>query len=205
MADDERLEAPRKRQRWILPVLAVLFIGPLAAAWLMYFSDSGWRPGGQVNHGRLLAPVLNVPAISPAAEQQDAAPVFRDAWTLAVVGDDRCDVQCMEVVDKTRRVRLALREKAARVRRVLLYMPSQSQEPELVAEQDAGLTLISVQAAHGRESLNAFTSAGSAAAPAWAVYVVDPLGNVIMVFEPDFEMRGMLADLKRLLRLSRIG
>ncbi len=198
-----------ERKRWILPALAVLFFGPLFAAWLFYYAGSDWRPGDQVNHGRLLSPVT---AIATRAQDVDAAdagtqstgPDFRGAWSLVTVGAGSCDAQCLHVIDKTRRVRLALREKAPRVRRVLLYAPEESVATTL-AEQAAGLALITVVNEPGRTLLAEFRAAGGVQTAPWSVFLVDPLGNVFMVFEPEFEMRGMLADLKRLLRLSRIG
>jgi cytochrome oxidase Cu insertion factor (SCO1/SenC/PrrC family) len=37
------------------------------------------------------------------------------------------------------------------------------------------------------------------------IYLVDPLGNVMMSYAPDAKPKGMLEDMKRLLRLSSIG
>jgi hypothetical protein len=37
------------------------------------------------------------------------------------------------------------------------------------------------------------------------VYVVDPLGNLFMFYEPDAPPKGLLEDMKRLLKLSHIG
>ena len=36
-------------------------------------------------------------------------------------------------------------------------------------------------------------------------YLVDPLGNLVMYFEPDIEPSAMVEDIKHLLELSRIG
>jgi hypothetical protein len=37
------------------------------------------------------------------------------------------------------------------------------------------------------------------------IYLVDPLGNLMMFYESDSKPKGMLEDMKRLLRLSQIG
>ena len=37
------------------------------------------------------------------------------------------------------------------------------------------------------------------------VYIVDPLGNLVMAYESGFDAKGLLKDLRRLLRLSSIG
>jgi hypothetical protein len=42
-------------------------------------------------------------------------------------------------------------------------------------------------------------------ANAQRIYVIDPLGNVMMSYAPDAKLKGMLEDMKRLLRLSHIG
>lgn len=190
------------RQRWVIPVLAVLFIGPLLAAWIFYFVGDGWRPGGQVNHGALVDPGVSLPALESLPDSQLGTPLFRATWTLVVASDAPCLAVCLDALDKTRRVRLALREKAPRVRRALLYQPLPVDSSGL-AEQSPGVALIPLMDEPGRTLQSTFSAA--AAADSGSVYVVDPLGNVVMVFAPDFEMRGMLEDLKRLLRLSRIG
>ena len=47
------------------------------------------------------------------------------------------------------------------------------------------------------------TAASTAQAP--RVYLIDPLGNLMMVYPAGAKAKGMLEDLKRLLRLSSIG
>jgi hypothetical protein len=37
------------------------------------------------------------------------------------------------------------------------------------------------------------------------VFLIDPLGNLMMGFPPDLDPRGMLRDLKKLLKYSQIG
>jgi hypothetical protein len=37
------------------------------------------------------------------------------------------------------------------------------------------------------------------------IYLVDPLGNLMLSYAPDANPKGMLDDLKRLLRLSHVG
>jgi hypothetical protein len=37
------------------------------------------------------------------------------------------------------------------------------------------------------------------------VYIVDPLGNLMMYYQPDADARGMLQDLQKLLKYSKVG
>lgn len=188
----------RSRQRWILPGLALLFMGPLLVAWLLYFFSDGWRPGGTVNHGRLLQP----PVVLLDEDTGKQASVLQGKWSLVVLGEGRCESQCLDVLDRARRVRLALRNKAPRVQRIALYSET-TEESAALDTLLPGLIVWPIEA-EGTQVLVARLS-GAAAPEPWSVFVVDPLGNAMMVYGPGFEMRGMLADLKRLLKLSRIG
>lgn len=193
------------RQRWILPALALLFFGPLVAAWVFYLAGDDWRPGAAVNHGRLVTPpVLLESTLLPPALEQSSASVFRQTWSLVVVGDGVCEAGCVAAVDKARRVRLALREKSTRVQRVLLHAGALPDTRIFTAHAE-GLVTVDVTTDAGKELLVRFNAADPASNASWQTYIVDPLGNVLMVFAPDYEMQGMLADLKRLLKLSRIG
>ncbi|MDH3952764.1 MAG: cytochrome oxidase assembly protein, partial [Gammaproteobacteria bacterium] len=41
--------------------------------------------------------------------------------------------------------------------------------------------------------------------PAGGFYLIDPLGNLVLYFGPGINPRDMVDDIKRLLKLSRIG
>jgi hypothetical protein len=47
--------------------------------------------------------------------------------------------------------------------------------------------------------------AGRGPAAADRVYLIDPLGNLMMSYAADARPKGMLEDLKKLLRLSHVG
>lgn len=195
----------RSRQRWILPLLAVLFMGPLLAAWLFYFVGDGWRPGGAVNHGRLLDNPVTLRAPQSSVAVAVPGGPFRGKWSLVYVTLGRCDKSCVDALDKIRRVRLALGEKSARVERILLHDEGAPGGNAAAGDLGPGLATLSLDDEYGRSLLLQFEAASGGALAREPVFIVDPLGNVIMAYAPGFEMRGMLADLKRLLKLSRIG
>lgn len=186
-------------QRWVLPVLVVMFLGPLAAAWYFYFAGDSWRPGSSVNHGQLIDPAVPL--------QLDDISALDDAqgqWLLLVDAGESCDPACVAVLDKVRRVRLALRNKAPRVGRVLLHGGTLS-DSDAMREQREGLLTVQRASDGGHPLGRQLEALAPARVGGPAVFIVDPLGNAVLVFTPDFAMRGMLADLKRLLKLSRIG
>lgn len=193
--------------RWVLPALLLLFFGPLLAAGYAYYFGDGWRPASSVNYGRLLdSPLVLTDMDLPTTRSGVSLPgLVKGSWTLLYLGNQDCAADCLAALDKMRRVRLALREKAARVQRVMLYTAVPAADSFATGDH-ADLHVVAVSGSAGaalRERL-----AGAIGAPAnapGAAYLVDPLGNLILAYEPGFEMKGMLADLKRLLRLSSVG
>jgi hypothetical protein len=62
-----------------------------------------------------------------------------------------------------------------------------------------------VRASAADEALLALLPVRGDAINSHRVYLVDPLGNAMMFYEPSAKSKGMLEDMKRLLRLSSIG
>ena len=56
--------APARRKPWPVILLALLFVGPLAAAWIVYFAAPDWRPSGQANYGELIDPPIPLPDLA---------------------------------------------------------------------------------------------------------------------------------------------
>jgi cytochrome oxidase Cu insertion factor (SCO1/SenC/PrrC family) len=133
-----------------------------------------------------------------------AGDVFMHKWTLLYVGSGSCDARCREALYDTRQVRLALDRDMARVQRLFVASGPCCDEGFL---RDTHPDLITVRDDAAAAPLIAQLPAADAmsADGAGRVYLVDPLGNLMMYYPPDATPKGMLEDLKRLLRLSHIG
>lgn len=195
---------PPRRHLWLL--VAVFFV-PLVAAFVLYYGLDGWRPAGSTAHGDLIRPARPLPRVAldtPSGEP--LAPDFlRGHWTLVYIGDGACDERCRAALRDMRQVRLALGDEMSRVERVFLYTDSCCDTGYLAAEHP-GLIVAWLDATAGARLLEPFpTYDGIAPAAARRIYVVDPLGNLMMSYAPDAPARGMLEDLKKLLKLSHIG
>lgn len=195
--------APPRRKPWPAIILALLFIGPLAAAWIVYFAAPDWRPTGQVNHGELVDPPVALPDLALAGP--DGEPLIdsplRQRWTLIYVDGSGCGEACRQTLFDTYQVRYLLHRDLDRVRRILLYTGAPP-DPAFVAEQHPDL-LVADAAAVDAPALLAALPASAAAGD--AVYLVDPLGNLMMRFPRTGTWQDMHKDLKKLLKLSRIG
>lgn len=178
------------RNRRVLYLLLVLFFGPLAASFALYYG-SAWRPGSRTNHGELYVPAR------PLATGLGA---FRDDWSIVYVGDARCDADCREALVFARQVRLGLNQEMKRVRRVFLATDHCCDNPYFT-EEHAGMVVIDAREAGGPKLLDVFPESERAN----ALFVVDPLGNLVLRYDARQEPKGFLSDLKKLLKLSHIG
>lgn len=194
--------ALRARNLRTLALLAALFLVPLALAFFTYYGTS-WRPVGNVNHGMLISPARPLPAsalptVLPA--QGPAGTLFRDKWSLVYVGDGACPQDCQQALYFMRQTRLSLNNDMTRVARVFLAT-SGCCARELLAREHPGLTVLDAGGADAQALLAQFPAADRE----HTLYVVDPLGNLMMSYDARANPRGLLDDLKKLLRLSHIG
>jgi hypothetical protein len=214
----------RTRQRRVLIGLALLFFAPLGLAFYLYYGHGAWHPGGRVNAGELVSPARPLPALAlPLWSSDDAVatghtdPNFlKGRWTFLYVGSGRCEAACQSRLYDTRQVRIALDRDMKRVQRVFIadagccdaqYL--REQHPDIVAVRAGAeaAPLLALLAANEGLGSNG-RGRQRPGRPPFAesrVYLVDPLGNLMMSYPPETKAKGMLEDMKRLLRLSSIG
>jgi len=199
-------EAVRRGRRQLL-ALAALFFVPLAIAFWMYYGPTGWRPAGDASKGDLIDPARPLPEIAlPTMDGGTTAPAFlRGKWTMLYVGDGLCDERCRKALYLTRQSRIALNKDMDRVQRVLLVTDRCCDRAFLAAEHP-DLVVARVEDAASAALLGPFPVYGGVPlAAAGRIYLVDPLGNLLMSYAPDAPDKALLTDVKKLLRLSHIG
>lgn len=183
------------KSRLNLGVLALVFFGPLLVAIWMY-STGQLNPASRSNHGALLEPVINIGDVLPGSPVTGVAD---GRWLMLYAYDGACDDGCREGLYRLRQTRLMLGSEIDRVVRVFLHGDT---PPDTVFIANEHQGLITTQEA-GLSSL--LTTRRPAELPDGGYYLVDPLGNLVMYFRPDMDPSEMVDDIKRLLKLSRIG
>ena len=199
-------DAVRRGRRQLL-ALAALFFVPLAVAFWMYYGPTGWRPAGDASKGDLIDPARPLPEIAlPTMDGGTTAPAFlRGKWTMLYVGDGLCDERCRKALYLTRQSRIALNKDMDRVQRVFLVTDRCCDRAFLAAEHP-DLVVARVEDAASAALLGPFPVYGGVPlAAAGRIYLVDPLGNLLMSYAATAPDKALLADLKKLLRLSHIG
>jgi len=192
----------RARNLRLLALLAGFFFLPLAVAFWMYYG-TGWRPLRTVNHGELIAPARPLPAVHlQPADATEAAPaeLFHHKWSLVYIGDGQCGDACRNSLYVMRQTRLSLNNEMNRVDRVFL-VTSQCCARDFLAHEHPGLLVLDATGVEANSLLGAFP----ADAREQSLFVVDPLGNLMMRYDVRQNPQGLLQDLKKLLSLSHIG
>lgn len=187
-------EATRGRGRLQLILLALVFFGPLAVAIAMYFTGSSGKGEG-VNYGTFLEPPVSV----EAKLHFDSG--LRERWALIVKPAGNCDDACDRALIDVRQVRLATGREIDRIERALLLSADAALAPDTVAAHPGLVVLRS----GSEEPATAAMTAALASLPNDQIYIMDPIGNVILSYPMAPERKRLLGDLKKLLKLSRIG
>lgn len=195
-------EAARNRTsrgRWKLIAVLLVCAAPVIASYLTYYVI---RPEGRTNYGELIEPMPGITGL--AVSSADGAAADLDAvsgkWAMVVIEAGACAKPCQDRLYAIRQVRLTTGKERERVERLLLLTgPAATLAPEVLAGHE-GLHL---RRASPDAVAGVFPAPGGTASE--HIYVVDPLGNVMMRFPADADPNRMKKDLAKLLRASRVG
>jgi cytochrome oxidase Cu insertion factor (SCO1/SenC/PrrC family) len=191
----------RKRNLRTVGLLAGIFFLPLLASFYMYYG-SGWRPAASVAHGELFQPARPLPQVDLRDPKGEFAPanVLRDKWTLVYVGGGECDDACKSSLYFMRQTRLSLNNEMTRVSRAFLAT-GQCCDQAFLDREHAGLVSLDASGPEAADLLATFPVQDRE----HSLYIVDPLGNLVMRYDTRDTPKGLLTDLKKLLKLSHIG
>ena len=177
---------PVRRGRVKFLLLAAFFALPVAAAWTAWWLELA--PGAAGNYGTLIAP--QPVALAPVA-------ALKGKWVLVQFDGGACDAWCERKHYFMRQVRRAQGKDMQRVERLWLLTDAVRPRAELLAAIEG-----TVIVPRGVDLGAAFSAERSVADH---IYLVDPLGNLMMRFPRDPDPARMIKDLQRLLRVSGFG
>ena len=176
-------------------LIVALVVTPVVASYLLYFA---WPVMGSTNYGELLPPrPLPDAPLTLVDGKSFSLASLKGKWVLAIVDTGACDARCETKLTYIRQLRLTQGKEMGRVERAWLIADGATPRTEL-REAYAGTWFIRVDP----RLLGAFPAVR---APADHIYIIDPLGNLMMRYPPDPDPRRMIRDLNRLLKASRIG
>lgn len=191
----------RRRARRMLILLFAVCAAPAVAAYLMYYVFR--PPVGTSAYGQLIEPQRPIPSdLMMRDERGEPVPLanLKGKWLMMSVDTAACDEACVNKLYYMRQIRVLQGNERTRVETLWLIT------------DDAPVSSTLREAYADTNELRADPVALSAWLPTQAgtgvrdhIYLVDPLGNLMMAFPKDPEPGKIKSDLARLLKWSGTG
>lgn len=173
-----------------------IFVVPVVAAYIAYF---GVRPAGHTNYGELIqvTPLQHTAGAAPDGTALDLE-ALQGKWVMVHVGPSACDAACAQQLYLMRQIRIAQGKEQSRIERLWVLTDAGAAAPALLQEHPGLHVWRPADAAFAAQ----FPAAQS---PAKHIYLVDPLGNLMLRFPEQPDPKLIMKDLKLLLKASQIG
>ena len=188
-------ENVQKANRRKFIILLVLLLTPVVLSYSLYFSD--YRPESS-NYGELIA----IQKLSGSGVNQQDNTILRmkdlhGKWVMLMVNSGHCDEACQLKLYHMRQVRLVQNTEKHRIERLWLIDDNVPADAELVEKYEGTLFIN----ARDSELLDLIPTRESQRN---YIFLVDPIGNLMMRFPEDLNPTLMGKDIKRLLHVSQL-
>lgn len=189
-----------KKSNWILFVVLAICAAPMVFAYLTYYVI---KPEGRTNYGELVDP-RQYPQPDLGSKTLDGQPAsldqFKGKWLLVQIDGGQCEAACKQKLYYQRQLRLTQGKEMDRIERVWLITNDAPLDTALMKQYD-GTQLLRVDP----QKLAAWLPVQQGASASDHLYMIDPLGNLMMRFPKDPDANKIKKDITRLLKASSIG
>ena len=200
------VENPNKKNKIIIAAIIIVFTGPLILSWFIFNHTDFLEARGTSNYGQIITPptlLEDFSLIDPTNLERKNT--LYGKWSMIFVAES-CDEICMENVYRMRQIHMGIGKHSLRVQKVLFLTNQHPGELSKLFINYAGQQVISTDSVDLDALLDKFRSEKVInPTKAGHIYISDPLGNLMMSYPSDINPKGILKDLKKLLRASRIG
>ena len=179
------------KTRLYLLLIILSFAGPLILATFMYkYSDLIPVPEPKSN-GNLITPVITI------SQEDDFANILKNKkWTfMYVYEDETCDLLCEATLYMMQQVRESVGRERSRIKNILVVNDRFNNDGNhKIIKKYNKIKLLEVL------NVNFFKKLKKN-----HLYIIDPLGNIFIYYDKDFSAKGLKKDIKKILKISRIG
>ena len=194
MLSESEQKIKRAHKQKLLAMMALL-LAPVVISFALHYSD--YRPG-TINYGEL----IDMEEFEGSAVNQEDDAIFRAGdihgkWTMVTVDSGDCNEYCEQKLYKIRQVRTVQNKEMHRVERLWLIDDNVTIDSRFLEEYERTL-FVNAKDSDLLEFLKPVES------QRLYMYLVDPIGNVMMRFPENADPSEMVEDLKRLLHVSQL-
>jgi len=190
-------QLPKRSNTTLWLLLASFLIPAFLAYGFFFFGD---RPSVASN-GKLINPIIDIESLKLSDDtgrilsREELTP----KWRMYYFAGASCDETCESNLYDMRQVNIALGKNQDRVQHVVVHLNA----PDLEF-----MTLLGDE---HKETVRVYASEANTSALSKSeetqsyIYLVDPLGNIMMKFPDELNAKLILKDINKLLKISRIG
>lgn len=196
-------EQQKKNNRTILIIFAMSII-PFGIAWYLS-SNAAWM-GGATNNGQLIIPPITTERNEFIGFDDFSLKNMKELqghWVLVnVIPNNSCNSVCQQAIHNTKQLRLMMNKDLTRIRRLVLIIEDINQELAKPWWKNDIRLLRSKPALSLVQKLKKIRNSDI---PEGMLFLMDPLGNLMMQYDPEFDPYKVKSDLYKLLKISQIG
>ena len=196
----EQTKPNQARGRWKLMAVLLVCASPLIFSYLTYYVI---KPTGRTNYGALIDPRAHpIPALGTVG--LDGKPLaleaYKGKWIMLQVAPGDCQQACKDQLVAMRQLRLMQGKGMERMERVWLITDDTPLDTMLMRVVD-GTRFLRVKP----EAVKVWLPVEPGGDVADHMYLIDPLGNLMMRFPKNADPAKVKKDLGKLLKASAIG
>ena len=199
----EQPEQTKKRNPYTPWFVVIAFVAPVVAAYALFFL--GITPPAFSNKGELLNPIIDVESFALTDDSNKTLgrdEITKHKWHMVYFAGASCDDACNQILYNMRQINIAVGKNANRLRRLLVHLEKPGEEfQSLIAEEYPDAEHAHADAA----TIAAALQEVGAEFRSNEVYIMDPLGNIMLRFTQDQPYKDLLHDLNKLFKVSQIG
>ena len=197
-------EQHKKNKRTIIIIFAMSVI-PFGIAWYLS-SNTDWMEGVSTNNGELITPPVTTEKTEFIGYDEFSIQNMKEIpghWVLVnVIPNSDCNSVCQQAMHKTKQLRLMMNKDLTRIRRLVLIIPEINVD---LAQQWWKDDVRLLRSKPAQSLVKKLQKIRRSDIPDGMLFLMDPLGNLMMQYEPDFDPYKVKSDLRKLLRISQIG
>ena len=184
----------------LLIFLTPIIVITVSTVW--YYS--GYGPEEKVNYGRLLSDPIDVGTLDLELDYQNLnVDSMERKWMLVHFINDACLESCADLIYVARQVNVLLARQQTRVKRYIAAPIEVKPKLENFFTTYQDLNFIEVK--DQSTTIQEFQKNGIDPFAQPNMFVIDPIGNIILHYSGEVDGKKLLADLKKLLGASKIG
>jgi cytochrome oxidase Cu insertion factor (SCO1/SenC/PrrC family) len=196
--------AGKKRNPYTVWFVVLAFVAPVALAYIMFFFVD---VKSFINHGEILNPIVHISSFKLTDEDNEIIPqaelTFK--WRLISFVGKECDQSCESRLYDTRQIHTSLGKDQHRLSRMFIHLePASESLNKLIDEEHENVIHVNGDVGVIKKSLGV-NIRSDASITNNEIYIMDPMGNVMMRFTQEQPNKEFLYDLKKLLKASQIG